>query len=350
MSVSSIQAQVSPLLGGLIAPSAASQSTASSSSAQQFIDALQQFLQGAGFGSSQVQVETDGSQNSAASNNACQILITIVPAAAADSTAQSGQAATATPTTQQATESTQPASSSEAASDPAVDPQSSLPVYTGPTYQGFDWSPWYNDPDVTIPTYTGTDPMLPTDPVGTYAPVQVTYMGQTYSVDPEMKNLIDSTYASPDARAYWYAQPPAVQNLLTYPDYASRFAAAVQLADQGYVIDNQIMVRGADPRQTMGIRAMANLTWVPSGNQAPLINLPGNPTPFGGYPVYDAANPPAGSILVNADSAWTPVSGPTTIANALAIAQINAWNAQIAATTPGAPPYTPVDPGTASTT
>ena len=101
--------------------------------------------------------------------------------------------------------------------------------------------------------------------------------------------------------AYWAEQPAAVQALRTMPD-DERFAAAQDLAKQGYTIDVPIMVWGWDPLVTMTLRQNEGYTWVPSAMQA---NIPIGPgvTNVWNLPSYDPKNPPPGSIKVSTDFA-----------------------------------------------
>lgn len=100
---------------------------------------------------------------------------------------------------------------------------------------------------------------------------------------------------TPD-QAYWAQQPAAVQALQYMPD-DQRFAAAQDLANQGYTIDVPIMVYGWDPLATMVVRQNDGLTWVPSALQPNIPVAPGDSFP--GMPSYDPNNPPAGSIAVS---------------------------------------------------
>lgn len=75
-----------------------------------------------------------------------------------------------------------------------------------------------------------------------------------------------------------------------------RYAAAQQLANEGYTIDVPIMVWGWDPLATMIVRQNDGLTWVPSALQPNIPVAPGDTFP--GLPSYDPNNPPAGSIQV----------------------------------------------------
>lgn len=104
---------------------------------------------------------------------------------------------------------------------------------------------------------------------------------------------------TPD-EAYWAEQPAAVQALQDMPD-DQRYAAAQQLASEGYTIDVPIMVYGMDPLATMVVRQEDGLTWAPSALQANIPVAPGDSFP--GLPSYDPNNPPAGSIQVTTDFA-----------------------------------------------
>ena len=112
-------------------------------------------------------------------------------------------------------------------------------------------------------------------------------------------NTIDKSNMTPDD-AYWAEQPAAVQALRTMPD-DQRYAAAQDLANQGYTIDVPIMVYGWDPTATMVVRQSDGLTWVPSAMQPNIPVAPGDSFP--GLPSYDPNNPPAGSIKVTTDFA-----------------------------------------------
>ena len=84
----------------------------------------------------------------------------------------------------------------------------------------------------------------------------------------------DLSSMTPD-QAYWASQPPAVQALQNMPD-DQRYAAAQQLANEGYTIDVPIMVWGWDPLATMVMRQDDGLTWVPSAMQADIPVAPGD--------------------------------------------------------------------------
>lgn len=102
------------------------------------------------------------------------------------------------------------------------------------------------------------------------------------------------TFTSADD--YWSQQPPAVQALRNIEDPEERRAAAFRLAQQGYTIDNAIMVWGWDPVKTTQLRQEYGYTWVPSALQPNIAIAPGLSMP--GVQPYDPNNPPPGSIKV----------------------------------------------------
>ncbi|HLG99823.1 MAG TPA: hypothetical protein VKX49_26170 [Bryobacteraceae bacterium] len=119
------------------------------------------------------------------------------------------------------------------------------------------------------------------------------------------------------ADAYWASQPTPVQALraLASPD---RITLAMELAQQGFVIDVPIMVGLAvtgdqmDPLECMTIRQVDGLSWVPSALQPSIGFLPG-----GGnapYNPYDPLHPPAGAIKVSTSLAdYPPFAAPAPI-------------------------------------
>ena len=124
--------------------------------------------------------------------------------------------------------------------------------------------------------------------------------GPIFSQSPHTWNCFPSATLT-DA-IYWAAQPPAVQAL----QGGSNLTLAVQLATQGYVIDNAIMVWGWDPVCTMGERAQAGDTWVPSLLQANVLPPTTGPVPPGAikvstdaadYPPYTPPTPPSTSLI-----------------------------------------------------
>lgn len=110
--------------------------------------------------------------------------------------------------------------------------------------------------------------------------------------------------------AYWASFDPKVQALRGM-NPAEAAAAALTLAQAGYVIDVPIMVYQWDAFITMSIRQMDGLTWVPSALQsgigfgpAAVLNPPFSP--------YDPNNPPQGSIKVSTNPAdFKPFYPPT---------------------------------------
>lgn len=113
--------------------------------------------------------------------------------------------------------------------------------------------------------------------------------------------------------AYWLAQPGPVRVLQATPA-SQRYALAVQLAMQGYKIDEDIMVDGGEPLIVMVIRLANGFTWVPNAAQQNLPTMPGADLP--GLPAYDPKNPPPGSIIVSTNIAdfppFDPPAAPTT--------------------------------------
>jgi hypothetical protein len=109
--------------------------------------------------------------------------------------------------------------------------------------------------------------------------------------------------------AYWDAQPKAVQALRDMPEGEDKDQLALNLANQGYSIDTQIMVWGWDPQMTMTMRANEGYSWVPSYGQAnipvgPGLSMPEDPTQ------YNPGNPPAGAIQVSTAFAVGTVQNP----------------------------------------
>lgn len=98
--------------------------------------------------------------------------------------------------------------------------------------------------------------------------------------------------------AYWGSFAPEVQALNDMEPFSGeRMAAAIALAQKGFCIDGAIQAQGANPFETMKLREGYGYTWIPSLLQAPVPIAPGIMIP--GQPMYDAANPPAGSIKVS---------------------------------------------------
>ena len=76
---------------------------------------------------------------------------------------------------------------------------------------------------------------------------------------------------------------------------------AQKLFEQGYTIDDPIMVWGWSPLQTMQARQYFGYTWVPSYGQKAIQEMPGLNYP--GLTPYDPGHPPPGSIQVSTDFA-----------------------------------------------
>ncbi len=93
------------------------------------------------------------------------------------------------------------------------------------------------------------------------------------------------------------------------PEGAAKDKLALNLANQGYSIDTQIMVWGWDPQMTMTVRANQGYSWVPSYGQAnipigPGLSMPGNPN------TYSPGNPPVGAIQVSTAFAAGTIQNP----------------------------------------
>jgi hypothetical protein len=168
-----------------------------------------------------------------------------------------------------------PISSGPSAGTPS---SSTLPVVTSPS---------------NIPTMLGMGPVAGT------APVQQVTTAQTPALNAPVT----------EGDAYWDAQPAAVQALRNMPDGAAKNALALNLANQGYSIDTQIMVWGWDPQMTMTVRQNQGYSWVPSYGQAniavgPGLSMPDNPNS------YNPGNPPAGAIQVSTAFANGTIQNP----------------------------------------
>lgn len=102
--------------------------------------------------------------------------------------------------------------------------------------------------------------------------------------------------------AYKAAQPEPVQQLMAMPaGIASRAPTAAKLAQEGYLIDNAIMVWGYDPWIATQARIQLGYTWIPSLLQPPVMVAPGIAKPVGGLQIYDPQIIPAGAIPVTLD-------------------------------------------------
>jgi len=140
--------------------------------------------------------------------------------------------------------------------------------------------------------------MLGMGPVAGTAPVQHVAGSQQVTAAPET-----------EADAYWAEQPPAVQALRNMPDGAAKDQLALNLANQGYSIDTQIMVWGWDPQMTMTVRQNQGYSWVPAYGQpnipvGPGLSMPDNPN------IYNPGNPPVGAIQVTTAFAVGTVQNP----------------------------------------
>lgn len=152
---------------------------------------------------------------------------------------------------------------------------------------------------ITPGATAGGPTMLGMGPAAGTAPVQVPAASQTTTATAQMT----------EGDAYWAAQPAAVQVLRYMPDDANKQALATKLTQQGYTIDTQIMVMGWDPQMTMAARAGYGYTWVPAWGQAPINVQPGISDPYESSN-YNAASPPAGSIMVSTAFANGTIQNP----------------------------------------
>jgi len=143
-----------------------------------------------------------------------------------------------------------------------------------------------------IPTMLGMGPVAGTPPVQ-----EVT--------DPTPAPAPEIT----EADAYWDAQPAAVQALRYMPDGQAKDDLALQLANEGYSIDTQIMVWGWDPQMTMQIRENQGYSWVPSYGSANIPVGPGLSMP-GESDTYDPSSPPPGAIIVSTAFANGTIQNP----------------------------------------
>lgn len=158
----------------------------------------------------------------------------------------------------------------------------------------------------TSSTSTSTTPasdiptMLGMGPVPGTPPVQESTSSQSDSTPaPEMT----------EADAYWAEQPAAVQALRNMPDGEAKDQLALQLANEGYSIDTQIMVWGWDPQMTMQIRENQGYAWVPSYGSSNIPVGPGLSVP-GESTTYNPASPPPGAIIVSTAFANGTIQNP----------------------------------------
>ncbi len=142
--------------------------------------------------------------------------------------------------------------------------------------------------------------MLGMGPVAGTAPVK-------QSTSPQL--VAPATTPVTEEDAYWNAQPAAVQALRNMPDGAAKDKLALNLANQGYSVDTQIMVWGWDPQMTMTVRQNQGYSWVPGYGQAnipvgPGLSMPDNPN------TYNPGNAPVGAIQVSTAFAVGTVQNP----------------------------------------
>ncbi len=105
---------------------------------------------------------------------------------------------------------------------------------------------------------------------------------------------------------YWASFDPKVQALRNM-DANSVGAAALALAQQGYVIDFPTMVWQEDPVLVMAIRKYMGMTWAPSILQPQVFPVSSGLS----LPPYDPNNPPLNSIKVSVDVAdYPPFAAP----------------------------------------
>jgi hypothetical protein len=156
------------------------------------------------------------------------------------------------------------------------------PISSGPNSGSASTTTTTTTQASNIPTMLGMGPVAGTAPVqqaaATTKPITTTPVSE---VD-----------------AYWNAQPAAVQALRNMPDGQAKNQLALNLSNQGYAIDTQIMVWGWDPQMTMTVRENQGYSWVPSfgGSNIPVgpgLSMPDNPS------TYNPGNPPAGSVQVS---------------------------------------------------
>jgi hypothetical protein len=239
-----------------LASSSSSSSTLTNSFAQQLSATIEGLLNQSGIGSAiDIKVSEVAGRNSGGS----QFLVTVTPTT---------PSATASPA---ATTGTHTSSPTTPASPPVSD----------------------------VPTMLGMGPVTGTAPVK-----QVT--------DPAPVAEAPVT----EADAYWDAQPAAVQALRNMPDGPAKDQLALNLANQGYSIDTQIMVWGWDPQMTMTVRENQGYSWVPGYGQSnipvgPGLSMPDNPSN------YNPGNPPPGAIQVSTVFAVGTIQNPLVQTNSL---------------------------------
>jgi hypothetical protein len=174
----------------------------------------------------------------------------------------------------------------------ATETHTSTPITSAATATGT------RTPSPTTIAPSDVPTMLGMGPVAGTAPVQ-----QVNNPTPQ------TTAPVTEADAYWDAQPAAVQALRNMPDGPAKNQLALNLANQGYSIDTQIMVWGWDPQMTMTVRENQGYSWVPGYGQSnipvgPGLSMPDNPN------TYNPGNPPADSIQVSTAFAVGTVQNP----------------------------------------
>jgi hypothetical protein len=152
-------------------------------------------------------------------------------------------------------------------------------------------------PASNIPTMLGMGPVAGTAPV-------------TQARNPQPVAAAPMT----EADAYWAQQPAAVQVLRNMPEGDAKDHLALNLANQGYAIDTQIMVWGWDPQMTMTVRENQGYSWVPSFGQSNITVGPGLSDPFEAGN-YNPASPPSGSIQVSTAFAKGMIQNPLVTAD-----------------------------------
>jgi hypothetical protein len=116
------------------------------------------------------------------------------------------------------------------------------------------------------------------------------------------------------ADIYWASLDTKLQ-VLRHMDLGARFDLARELMAQNFTIDEACQLdQEMEPQDVMLVRLNNGLVWVPAANQPNIPTMPGDDMP--GQKAYDAAHPPAGSIMVSIDAADYPRFGgelPTVI-------------------------------------
>ena len=112
--------------------------------------------------------------------------------------------------------------------------------------------------------------------------------------------------------AYWPAQPDAVRALQNpNMDLGTRWAIGDQLAQQGFVIDSQIMILQNDPYMVMYLRAFYGYAWVPGALQGALCADASQYLRSPYCTPYNPNSPPLGAVKVDMNPADYPVADPS---------------------------------------